>query len=86
METKKLSDLNDAELLKRKKKIKNDKITIAVFIGFTVGVAIYSGVKNGVEFFTFFPLLLAYIMVRNSPNNKLLEIEIEKELDSRNLK
>lgn len=86
METKKLSDLNDAELLKRKKKIKNDKITIAVFIGFTVGVAIYSGVKNGVEFFTFFPLLLAYIMVRNSPNSKLLEIEIEKELDSRNLK
>lgn len=86
MEAKKLSDLSDAELLKRTKKLKNDKITAAVFIGFTVGVAIYSAVGNGLSFFTFFPLILAYLIIRNSSNSKLLESEIEKELESRNLK
>ena len=32
-------------------------------IGFTVGIAIYSAVKNGLDFFTFFPLFLAYIRI-----------------------
>jgi hypothetical protein len=43
-------------------------------------------IKNGVDFFTFFPLFLAYIIIKNSSNNKLLEKEIEKEIASRNLK
>jgi len=86
MATKRLTDLSDKELIKKAKKIKSDKITGAVIIGFTVGVAIYSALKNGVDFFTFFPLFLAYIIIKNSSNNKLLEKEIEKEIEHRNLK
>ena len=86
METKRFTDLSDEELAKKAKGIRNDKIISAIIIGFTVGIAIYSVVKNGVDFFTFFPLFLAYIIIKNSSNNKLLEKEIEKEIESRNLK
>ena len=86
MESKRLTDLSDKELAKIVKEIKNDKVIGAIIIGFTIGIAIYSAVKNGLDFFTFFPLLLAYFMMKNSSNNKLLEKEIEKEIESRNLK
>jgi len=86
MKTENLTELSDQELLKKFKKIKNNKIIDATIIGITVGIAIYGAVKNGFEFFTFFPLILAYIVVRNSTNNKILEKLIQKELKSRNLK
>lgn len=86
MKQKKLTDLSNKDLLKKKKEIKNDKIIGATIVGFTVGIAIYSAVKNGLDFFTFFPLFLAYMMIKNSSNNKLLEKEIEKEIESRKLK
>ena len=86
MKTENLTELSDQELLQKLKKIKNNKIIDASIIGITIGIAIYGTVKNGLEFFTFFPLILAYIVVRNSTNNKILEKEIRKELKSRNLK
>jgi len=86
MKTENLTELSEQELLKKLKKIKNNKIIDATIIGITVGIAIYSAVKNGFEFFTFFPLILAYFVVRNSTNNKFLEKVIQKELKSRNLK
>lgn len=86
MKQKKLKDLSNKELIKKTKELKNDKIIGAIIIGFTVGVAIYSAAKNGLNFFTFFPLFLAYIFIKNSSNNNLLEKEIEKEINSRNLK
>lgn len=85
MKTENLKELGEQELLHKLKKIKNDKIIDAAIIGITFGIAIYSAVKNGFEFFTFFPLILAYIIVRNSANNKILEKEIKNELKSRNL-
>lgn len=84
MEVKKIIDLTDKELKKKTKEIKNDKVIGAVIIGFTVGIAIYSAVKNGLDFFVLLPLFLAYIIFKNSSNNKLLEREIE--IESRNLK
>jgi Na+-translocating ferredoxin:NAD+ oxidoreductase RnfD subunit len=78
--------LNEQELLQKIKTIKNNKIIDATIIGFTIGIAVYSAVKNGLGFFTFFPLILAYVIVRNSTNNRILEKEIQKELKSRNLK
>lgn len=84
MKQKKLTDFNIDELLQKKKKLKNDKTIGAAIVGFTVGIAIYSAVKNGLDFFTFFPLFLAYIFIKNSSNNKLLEQEIEQEIESRN--
>ena len=86
MKTENLTEFRDQELLQKLKKVKNNKIIDATIIGFTVGIAIYGAVRNGFEFFTFFPLILAYIIVRNSTNNKILEKEIQKELKSRNLK
>ncbi|MDP2724479.1 MAG: hypothetical protein Q8O72_17140 [Bacteroidales bacterium] len=86
MKTENLTELSDQELLQKLKKIKNNKIIDASIIGITIGIAMYGTVKNGLEFFTFFPLILAYIVVRNSTNNKILEKEIQKELKSRNLK
>ncbi len=86
MNKKKLAELTDEELLLEAKRIKPTNIYDAVIFGVLVGIAIYSAVKNGFEFFTFFPLILAYIIIRNSTNNKILEKEINKELQSRNLK
>jgi hypothetical protein len=86
MKTGNLTELSEQELFQKIKTIKNNKIIDATIIGFTIGIAVYSAVVNGLGFFTFFPLILAYIIVRNSTNNKILEKEIQKELKSRNLK
>jgi predicted permease len=83
MKLENLTELSDLELSQRLKKIKTSKIIDAVIIGITVGVGIYSTVKNGLGFFAFFPLVLAYLIVRNSRSNQLLISKIEKELKSR---
>lgn len=86
MKTENLTELSEEELLRKVKSLKTNKIIDATIIGFTIGIAIFSAVKNGLEFFTFFPLILAYLFVRNSTNNKILEKEIKKELESRSTK
>jgi hypothetical protein len=85
MKPKNLIELSNEQLLKKVKELKNNKIIDATLIGITVGIAIYSAIKNGFEFFTFFPLIIGYLFVRNSKNNEILEKEIRKELDSRKL-
>ncbi len=86
MKTENFTELNDQELIQKIKSIKTNKIIDAIIIGVTIGIAIYSAVNNGFGFSTFFPLILAYVIVRNSTNNKILEEEIKKELKSRDLK
>lgn len=86
MDSGNLAGLSDQELLKKLKNVKTYKLIDAVIVGATIGVVIYSMVKNGFGFFTFFPLLLAFLIARNSANNKILEKEIQRELNSRNLK
>lgn len=86
MKPQNLTELNDQELLQKIKQIKTNRIIDATMVGFTIGIVVYSAVKNGFGFFTFFPLILTYAIVRNSANNKILEQEIQKELNSRNLK
>lgn len=85
MKPENLTELSDQELLQKINKIRSNRIIDGVIIGFTLGVVVYSAVKNGFGFFTFFPLLLTYIIARNSKNNKILEKEIQRELGSRNL-
>jgi uncharacterized membrane protein len=85
MEATNLTDLSQQELVQKIKKIKTNKIIDATIIGFTIGIVIYSAVINGLGFFTFFPLILAYLIARNSTNNKILEQELIKELKSRDL-
>ena len=81
MDQKKISDLTNEELFKEKKKIQYNKIVNASLIGVCLGIAIFSAVKNGFGFFTFFPLRLTYPFIKNGKKIK----ELEKELKSRNL-
>lgn len=83
MKPENLTELSNEQLLKKIKELKTNKIIDATLIGITVGIAIYGAIKNGFEFFTFFPLIIGYLIVRNSKNNEILEKEIRKELDSR---
>jgi len=86
MKPENLTELSDQELLQRIKKVKTNKIFDAIIIGITIGIAIYGASKNGLGFFIIFPFILAYVIIRNSKNNKILEKEIQKELKHRNLK
>ncbi|AYN03080.1 FUSC family protein [Flavobacterium sp. 140616W15] len=85
MKPENLTELSDQELLQKIKGMKNNKIIDAAAVGFTIGIVVFSAVKNGFTFFTFFPLLLTFLIIRNSKNNKILEQELQKELVSRNL-
>ena len=82
MKQKELFELTDQELLDEAKKMKSSSITNALFIGFLIGIIIYSIVKNTYGFFTLIPLFLVYKLVKNSKSNKALE----EELKARNLK
>jgi hypothetical protein len=79
-------ELSDQELLKKIKNLITNRLIGAVLVGLTIGIVIYSAVKNGFGFFTLFPLILTYLIIRNSKNNKILEQELQKLAESRNLK
>lgn len=83
--TENLSDISNEQLVQEHKKIKTNKIIDAFIIGITIGVFFYSNVKNGFGLFTLFPLIITYLIIKNSSNSKLLENEIVKELKSRNI-
>ena len=74
-------ELTNQELLENYKKAKTSRIINAVIIGAFIGVAAYSTFKNGLGFFTFFPLFFVYLLLKNNKDFKMLE----KELKSRNL-
>ena len=74
IEEKNLSDLTDHELLQEAKKIKSASIINAVFIGFLIGVVIYSLTVNRGGFFVLVPVYLAYKLInRTRYNNKELQ-------------
>ncbi len=82
MKQNKLAELTDEELLQEAKRTKPTKIYDAVIIGFLIGIAIYSSVKNGFGLLTFLPLVYLPIAGKNKMKNKGLE----KLLKERNLK
>lgn len=81
MEQKELANLTNEELLQEKKKLKSSNIIHAFLIGTFIGVAVYSAVKNGFGFFTFFPLFFVYLLLKNEKKSKALN----EQLESRNL-
>lgn len=83
--TENLSEFSDEQLVQKYKKIKTNKIIDAFIIGITIGIFFYNNVKNGFGLFTFFPLIIAYLIIKNSANTKLLEKEMLKEMKYRNL-
>ncbi len=79
MKQNELSDLTEAELLEKKKKIKSSNTIYAFLIGIFIGVAAYNAVKNGFGFATFFPLIFVYFLIRNGKKSK----DLVEELNSR---
>ncbi|MFT3794629.1 hypothetical protein [Flavobacterium sp.] len=82
MNPKDLTELTNEELLHEAKKMKSTKIYDAVIIGFLVGVAVYSAVRNGFGLLTFLPLVYLPIAARNKTRNEA----VEKLLKQRDLK
>jgi Ca2+-dependent lipid-binding protein len=81
MENKKnLSEFTDEELVQEEKKQKKDSIYHALGIGFMVGVAFYSVVKNGFSFVTFAIIAFVFFIIYKKPNDK----EVQEEIKSRN--
>ncbi len=81
MSTKELPELTDQELLLEAKKIKPSPIIDAFFIGFLVGIIIYSVVANSWGFLTLIPLYLIYILLKKPKRLK----ELNDEIKARNL-
>lgn len=75
------SALTDEELLRQKKKNKSNNTINAVLIGFLIGVSVYSAVKSGFSWPTFFPLILAFVLFIRKNTGK----ELDSELKARNL-
>jgi predicted permease len=81
LQEKELAALTDEELLAKRKKLKSTNIMNAVIFGVTIGIAIYSTVRNGFGLLTFFPVLFVPLVKTNSKNNRALETVLR----SRNL-
>ena len=86
MKQEKFSELSDQELFQKIKSLRTNQIIDAFAVGITIGIVVYSAIKNGFGFFTFFPLILTYLIIRNSKNNRILEKELQKVIESRNSK
>lgn len=84
MENKNLSELTDQELLEEARKMRSFSITHALFIGFLLGIIIYSIAKNSWGMLTLIPLYLIYRLV-NDPKNKRYK-ELQAMLKERKLK
>lgn len=84
MANKNLSDLTDQELLDEAKKMRSFSITNALFIGFLLGIIVYSVAKNSWGMLTLIPLYLVYKFI-NDPKNKRSK-ELEAILEERKLK
>jgi hypothetical protein len=67
-----IKQLSDQELLKKHQTAKSSLIITCILIGALVGVAIYSSAKNGLGFFTFFPLFFVFLIIKAKKPAKLL--------------
>jgi hypothetical protein len=78
MNQKELSELTDQELMEEAKKIKPSPIIDAFFIGFLVGIIIYSVVANSWGFLTLIPLFMIYGLLKKSNKYTALKKELKE--------
>ena len=81
MEQKSLSELTEQELRQELKKRKQSQIFAALFMGFSVGVAIWAATHKGGFLVSLLPFFVAYFF-RKVPTE--LE-EVKKEMESRKI-
>ena len=82
MDEKKLSELTDEQLLKESKKMKSNAIINAFFVGFLIGIVIYSVINNTWGFLMLIPLYMAYKLITKPDNREALD----RVMKERNLK
>jgi len=73
-----LSQLSDKELLEVAKNSKPSPIIDAFFIGFLVGIIIYSVAANSWGFLTLIPLYLIYIFLKKPKKHQAVKNELKK--------
>lgn len=73
-----LSQLSNKELLEVVKNSKPSPIIDAFFIGFLVGIIIYSVAANSWGFLTLIPLYLIYIFLKKPKKYEALKNELKK--------
>jgi len=72
------SELTDQQLLEEVKKAKPSPIVDAFFIGFLVGIIIYSVVMNTWGFLTLIPLVMVYWLLKKPKRYEALKGELKK--------
>lgn len=78
MESKKPKELTDEELMEKEQKLKKNAIYHAFLIGLLGGVIVYSLVKNGLGWPTFFPfVLIAVLEKRRRDEQKAVQEELQ---------
>jgi hypothetical protein len=78
MNPKELSQLSDEELLEAAKKSKPSPLIDAFFIGFLVGILIYSAAANSWGLVTIIPLYLIYLFLKKPKQYEALKKELKK--------
>lgn len=81
MNSKELSELSDKELLEQVKANKPSPIIDAFFIGFLIGILIYSAAANAWGLVSLVPLLLIYMLLKKPKKYE----DLKKELKNRNI-
>jgi hypothetical protein len=72
------ADLTDQELLEEVKKVKHSPIIDAFFIGFLVGIIMYSLMANTWGFLTLIPLVIVYWLLKKPKRYEALKNELKK--------
>jgi hypothetical protein len=78
MDQNELSQLSNEELLEVAKNNKPSPIIDAFFIGFLVGILIYSAAKNTWGLVSLIPLYLIYIFLKKPKQYEALQSELKK--------
>ena len=78
MEQKELSQLTDKELIELTKHNKPSPTLDAFFIGFLVGILIYSAVANTWGLVSLVPLYLIYVFLKKSKKYEAIKNEVKK--------
>lgn len=73
-----IAALTDQELLEAAKKLKPTPIVDAFFIGFLVGIVIFSVVVNRWGFLTLIPLVLIYWLLKKPKHYEALNDELKR--------
>ncbi len=73
-----LKELSGQRPIKKKGSLGTGRIIDAMIIGVTVGIFIYGVTENGFGFFTFFPLMIGYLIIRNFKNNDIPQLGVGK--------